>query len=355
MAEDLGTIDVSHLDALSKLEADQRVIRALAEKAAWHRDKVVEVYSRVVRDYEARIRALDEQAETVRRRVRDDLKTLDGLHDRCREAVDQARIELQESEFRHEIGEFTRDEFQKRQQAIECTIAERQEAFESVRTLRERYLDLLPAKAASTPDGASWAPAALPAAAPTSSPAAPTPALAPAEPSPVAAVAPAPPVRAPEPPPPPSLPSDSVPAAPAVGQVEAPRPPTESATCLVPPPSTTEFRVPPVPAGAESEQFGTVAVSSALLIEDKEGLPGAAHRLGLRTSLGRTPDNQIVVPSREVSRRHAEIVLGDGGYIVRDLGSPNGTFVNGERITEHRLQDGDRIGMGGHMFVFRAQ
>jgi hypothetical protein len=338
MADDLGNIDVSHLDALAKIEADQRAIRALAEKAAWHRDKVVEVYSRVVRDYEARIRALDEQAQAIRRRVRDDLKTLEGLHDRCREAVDQARVELQESEFRHEVGEFTRDEFQKRQQAIEHTIAERQEEFESVRKLRQRYIDLLPPDAASRAEAASWPPA-------------------PPAAEPVAAPAPAPAVRpVPAPAPPSRPPVETARAAPvAAVPAEEPPPPPEGATSFLPPPSTTDFQVPSVPAGEDAEQFGTVAVSAAMVIEDKGGLPGAAHRLGLRTSIGRTPDNQIVVPIREVSRRHAEILCAETGYVVRDLGSPNGTFVNGERITEHRLQDGDRIAMGGQVFVFKAR
>jgi pSer/pThr/pTyr-binding forkhead associated (FHA) protein len=140
-----------------------------------------------------------------------------------------------------------------------------------------------------------------------------------------------------------------------VAPVEEPPPPPEGATSFLPPPTSADFQLPPAPASDDSEQFGTVAVSTALLIEDKAGLPGTAHRLGLRTSIGRTPDNQIVVPIREVSRRHAEIVCLDNAYVVRDLGSPNGTFVNGDRITEHRLQDGDRVAMGGQVFVFKAR
>jgi pSer/pThr/pTyr-binding forkhead associated (FHA) protein len=111
----------------------------------------------------------------------------------------------------------------------------------------------------------------------------------------------------------------------------------------------------PVPPADNAEAFATVAISSALLIEDRAGQPGAHHRLGILTTIGRTPDNQVVVPVREVSRRHAEIVLTESGYVLKDLGSPNGTFVNGERITEHRLQDEDRIAMGGQVFVFKVR
>ena len=63
------------------------------------------------------------------------------------------------------------------------------------------------------------------------------------------------------------------------------------------------------PPAEDAEAFATVAISSALLIEDRAGQPGAHHRLGILTTIGRTPDNQVVVPVREVSRRHAEIVL----------------------------------------------
>lgn len=344
MADELKSIDISHLDALAKLEADQRAIRALSEKAAWHRDKVVEVYSRVVRDYETREKALDDQASSIRERVREDLRTLDVLHDRCRETVDHAKVELQESEFRREIGEFSREEFEKRQQVAERTIGERQEEFESVKKLRARYLELLPAEVAA-PAVRVAAPAVPPLSIPAAAPA-------PAALAHVAAAAPSPPPAA-------LQPADTVPdgavAAVPIG-AEDPIPPAEGATSFLAPPSNIDFQVPPLTqAPDEGEAFGTVAISAAMLIEDRSGLPGAHHRLGLSTSIGRTPDNQIVVPVREVSRRHAEIVLTEGGYVVKDLGSPNGTFVNGERITEHRLQDEDRIAMGGQVFVFKAR
>ena len=54
----MTSFDVSHLDALAKLEADEQAIRALLEKAAWRRDKEVEIYSRVMADYAARMAAI---------------------------------------------------------------------------------------------------------------------------------------------------------------------------------------------------------------------------------------------------------------------------------------------------------
>jgi hypothetical protein len=335
MTPDLGNIDASLLETLARLEADQRSIRALAEKAAWHRDKVFEVYSRIVRDYAARVNGLEEQVSAVRLRVREDLHRLDALYARCRDGVDQARVELQESEFRREIGEFTREEFLKRQEAAERTIAEREQEFETVNALRLRYVDLLP--------GEPEVPA------PPEPVASPAPPQAPALAEPDAVVPPPRRVA------PPAIAIAETEAAPAI-PVAQPVPSDEAVTSLFTPPSAASFQAqtPAAPAD-QAEAFATVAISSALLIEDRAGQPGAHHRLGVLTTIGRTPDNQVVVPVREVSRRHAEIVLTETGYVLKDLGSPNGTFVNGERITEHRLQDEDRIAMGGQVFVFKVR
>ena len=51
------------------------------------------------------------------------------------------------------------------------------------------------------------------------------------------------------------------------------------------------------------------------------------------TSIGRHGDNEIILPDGQVSRHHAEIVMQGGRWLVADLGSANGTYVNGERLT----------------------
>ncbi|MBC7258229.1 MAG: FHA domain-containing protein [Chloroflexi bacterium] len=75
------------------------------------------------------------------------------------------------------------------------------------------------------------------------------------------------------------------------------------------------------------------------------GSPGARYLLTApRARIGRDPGNDIVIPDRRVSRYHAEIVREGSEFMLRDCGSKNGTFVNGERIVqERRLQDGDEI------------
>ncbi len=71
------------------------------------------------------------------------------------------------------------------------------------------------------------------------------------------------------------------------------------------------------------------------------------------TILGRDPASDIVLDSSVVSRRHAEVRKEVDGFVVRDLKSANGTFVNGERVIEDRpLRPGDRIGIGPWRLMF---
>jgi predicted component of type VI protein secretion system len=70
--------------------------------------------------------------------------------------------------------------------------------------------------------------------------------------------------------------------------------------------------------------------------------------------IGRDLGNDIVINDPEVSRRHARMVKQAGGYVVEDMGSTNGTTVNGQRLTgPHLLRDGDVVTLGENVrFIF---
>jgi pSer/pThr/pTyr-binding forkhead associated (FHA) protein len=73
----------------------------------------------------------------------------------------------------------------------------------------------------------------------------------------------------------------------------------------------------------------------------------ATHELtDERITIGRATDNMIEIPDPSVSGRHAELILIDDRYQLKDLGSTNGTRVNSEIITEVFLRVGDRIRFG---------
>lgn len=69
-------------------------------------------------------------------------------------------------------------------------------------------------------------------------------------------------------------------------------------------------------------------------------------------SIGRHPDSSIFLDDVTVSRRHAEAHQVGGAYVVRDLGSLNGTYVNQERVEERQLLHGDELQVGKFRMVF---
>jgi pSer/pThr/pTyr-binding forkhead associated (FHA) protein len=69
--------------------------------------------------------------------------------------------------------------------------------------------------------------------------------------------------------------------------------------------------------------------------------------------VGRDGDCQIVLRSRSVSRKHAELVDSPGGWLLRDLSSGNGTFAGRERVGEVTLVDGETVRFGDVPAVFQ--
>jgi len=71
-------------------------------------------------------------------------------------------------------------------------------------------------------------------------------------------------------------------------------------------------------------------------------------------SVGRMSTNDIVLSDSNVSRRHAELRNDGGRWTVADLGSTNGTLVNGKLAKEHQLNDGDKITFGTSELMFKS-
>src|ERR1041384_5695987 len=79
-----------------------------------------------------------------------------------------------------------------------------------------------------------------------------------------------------------------------------------------------------------------------------EGLTGRTYELKAeKTTVGRVSDNAFEIPEASVSSHHAELTLRGNDLLVKDLGSTNGTFINGEKIEEAVLKPGQilRVGM----------
>jgi diguanylate cyclase (GGDEF)-like protein len=68
--------------------------------------------------------------------------------------------------------------------------------------------------------------------------------------------------------------------------------------------------------------------------------------------IGRGEDTDLTLSTNDVSRHHAAVFFKDDGYIIEDLNSTNGTFVNGKEIKHHALNVGDEISLGEHSIIF---
>jgi diguanylate cyclase (GGDEF)-like protein len=80
---------------------------------------------------------------------------------------------------------------------------------------------------------------------------------------------------------------------------------------------------------------------------------GKRLALGIGTvTYGREPDNDVQLDDERVSRRHAQILWTGHGFIAKDLGSTNGTFVNNAAIEQCPLNDGDQLKIGRTIFKF---
>jgi uncharacterized RDD family membrane protein YckC len=70
-------------------------------------------------------------------------------------------------------------------------------------------------------------------------------------------------------------------------------------------------------------------------------------------SIGRDPSNDLVLPDAMVSRRHAVVEFRGSQYFIRDCNSSNGSLVNGDRVSERSLRDGDLVAIGTARLLFR--
>lgn len=93
----------------------------------------------------------------------------------------------------------------------------------------------------------------------------------------------------------------------------------------------------------------------ALLLLQTPGGPQPVPLESTAASLGRGLSNDIILEDTRVSRHHAQLRYKQRRFWITDLGSTNGTFVNGERVSETALRDGDVLSLGGLEMTFRDQ
>ncbi|MDY0087563.1 MAG: DUF3662 and FHA domain-containing protein [Coriobacteriia bacterium] len=110
-------------------------------------------------------------------------------------------------------------------------------------------------------------------------------------------------------------------------------------------PAPIKPRTQPPPAATPAQDIATVTVGG---VEHDVALGGE------RVTVGRLSVSGIKLADANVSREHAAFVREGAGWAIEDLDSTNGTYLNGERITFERLQDGDVISVGASELIFHG-
>ncbi|MEX2275025.1 MAG: DUF3662 and FHA domain-containing protein [Actinomycetota bacterium] len=113
----------------------------------------------------------------------------------------------------------------------------------------------------------------------------------------------------------------------------------------------------PAPTAAPTPTQGTALGDPngpVVLAFMENGVAGRTVRIQKpKVTIGRLPECDVVVSDPGASRHHAQIEQRDGGYVLTDLGSTNGTLVNDQPVTTYRMQLGDRIMIGETVLELR--
>jgi hypothetical protein len=128
---ELNHIDVSALDALMQLKAELETLEVRLQAMDERRSTVAEqVYLRVRSDYETQRKALEQQAAPLKASAREQYARLYALLSRSEADHEAARLDREEIDFRHSLGEFDQAEFERRIAAVDAQLNERAAARE---------------------------------------------------------------------------------------------------------------------------------------------------------------------------------------------------------------------------------
>jgi hypothetical protein len=325
MLEEMQKIDTSVIDELMEVKRERETVSARLAKMTAEQAQVSDVvFRRVKRDYETRLTALERKASPLKDRGRLEFAKLKSLLDRLDSQNQATKFDKEELEFRHRLGEFEDKEFEKKVGELEAKLDEQKGQLAESGDLRTRFVESFDSEAElMAPPAVPPAPSAPPPGPPAGTPAA-------AEEGSN--------LTAPQPVPPPARPGATNPG---MAAPPAEADPGVDGTVIL------AAQAPPAPAQAAS-------AGSAKLVAIDDDLGAREFALQAQTFVGRTPDNHVRINKPTVSRRHAQLSQADKVWTVKDLRSENGTYVNGEKISERALADGDRVHFGTVRLIFRV-
>jgi hypothetical protein len=318
----LSAIDLSTIEALKSLKQEQDQLGARLQSMDSMKATFAEaVYRRVRDDYQQRLRGLDEKAAPLKQAAREQYTKLRGLLERFEADHEAIKLDQQELELRHQLGEFDDKEFQRRIKAVEATVKERAEARARGLELKTRFLEAFHSEseldtAAASTEAATTRGSVLTVAD-----------LAAAD------------ARTHE-----------------VAKIVADRPPnkTQVMTAINLPEPEAAPSPAPAPAPPQMPEGATKIFRAARLVPQNPEAGKQTYTLTLKPmSIGADTASDIRVAGPGVDPKHAQITVSMGGFTIVDLGSKHGTRVNAEKVRERPLANEDVIQIGAARFVFR--
>ena len=324
MQEELAKIDVAPADALKALKDEQDVLEGRIRTMEEKKGEVAEaVYHRVKGDYTARLDALRTQSHPLREQARAQYRQLRAMLATLEAAHEAVKLDRQEIELRHTLGEFDKKEFDKRTKTLESQAAEKQQWYQQAQEIRARFVACVHAESeleAAAPPAAAYTTGEVPA---------------PTQAEVAAAVA--------------NAPVGSTVVMPAV-RAQPAAPPAEAGTMVMP--AIPKAQAAPPPAGASD---ATIAFRPARLVPQNPEAGKNTFSIALKPmAIGSDPANDIRLGSSGIDAKHARIAPTPRGFVISDLGSREGTRVNAEKVSEHVLKNEDLIQIGVARFVFRT-
>src|ERR1017187_7837009 len=292
MREELSRIDLSPIADLVRIKKEEQLLAERLKSMEIRAEKVSSaVYERVRKDYETRRLALEQESRPLKEQARREYRRLQALRREVEQAVEAASFDKEEVEFRRELGELPDGLYKERIAACEKHLADERQDLEAVLQMKATFLDAFRSEEdLETPDSGSEGPA--------------------------------PP--APRPP----FPVENV--------IKAP-PPFEKAPAAAPP---------------EPPDATVVLTRARLSLLDGDRI---AKEFPLKPGvsiLGRLALSDVHLPTPDLSRKHAQVIVGPSGVFVVDLESENGVVVNGRKVDKVQLMDGDVLTLGKQRLVF---
>lgn len=336
------------LDETAKLRQERATIAERLAKIEATRDQVSpQVFERVSSEYRGKFNAITQSLMEKKAEVDRELSTLYETRQKVTANLDVQKTALEELEFRKQLGEFDEKEFDDRAKEAKDKLTKFQKIVEAVTGNIQKY-EVLFSDFEPTP-------------------------LEPSQRTPVATKIPAASVKSP------TSATSTIPVKrkSTADQPDYNLPPEQSQnyfssaddvserpTGVAPPPAPTVTpksqrtqvytpeQKPVTGSVSASATSPSVRPGTAFLKVIRGAADSPKYPLGKETTIGRAHTNHIVLKEARISRQHAVIRQAGKEFVVEDLQSSNGVYVNGEKVKEHVLSDGDQIQIGDFAMEF---